>query len=119
MTQFFNFPIIVFAFLLFLVFQGLKSNKDDEKEEDYSIVTSIATLFFIATFTLIPYLNYQLAVHATEAFNSGKSLKCNSSNNSFTNQVFLLNNKHWYLKEYQFINKDNGMIIEAHMCQKG
>ena len=119
MTQFFHFPIIVFTFILFLVFQGLKSNKDDDKEQDYSIVTSIVTLLFISTFTLIPYLNYQSALESIEAFNNGKSLQCNSTNNNFTNQEFLLDNKHWSVKGYQFINKDNGLIIEAHMCEEG
>ncbi len=118
MTQFFDFRIIVFALFVLLVSQGLKQDKDLEKGEDYSIVATIATLLFISTFTLMPYLNYQSALTNIEVFNSGKSLKCNSSNHNFANQEFLLDNKHWYLKEYQFISKENGLIVKAHMCEE-
>ena len=117
MTQFFHFQIIVVTFLLFLATRGLRK-KTDEEGEDYSIVATIATLLFISTFTLMPYLNYQSALTNIEVFNSGKSLNCNSSNHNFANQEFLLDNKHWYLKEYQFISKENGLIVKAHMCEE-
>ena len=113
MAQFFDMQL---TFLTFLAFLASMMSLDKKRENRNYTLVVISLLLFISTFTLIPYLEYKSAMDNITAFHNGKSLICNTSNYNFTNQEFLLDNKQWSLKGYEFVRNENGLIIKAHMC---
>jgi uncharacterized protein with ParB-like and HNH nuclease domain len=115
MGQFFDIGITVMTFLAALATLGLLNEKKEERS--YGLVT-FAFLLFISTFTLVPYMQYNKAIDSVRVFNIGKSLECISNQNNFGSiEKFLVNNKNWKVKEYEFV-RDDGLMVMAHKCEE-
>ena len=115
MFQFFDIGITVMTFLAALATLGLLNEKKEERS--YGLVT-FAFLLFISTFTLVPYMQYNKAIDSVRVFNNGKSLECISNQNNFgSTEKFLVNNKNWIVKEYEFV-RDDGLMVMAHKCEE-
>ena len=115
MFQFFELPITFLSFFMIIAAYGLL-NKEREKR-DYTFFY-ITILFFISTFTVYPYIQYNSALDNIRIFNNGKSLECISNQNNFgSTEKFLVSNKNWKVKEYEFV-RDDGLMVMAHKCEE-
>jgi len=115
MFQFFELPITFLSFFMIIAAYGLL-NKEKEKR-DYTFFY-ITILFFISTFTVYPYIQYNSALDNIKVFNNGKSLECISNQNNFgSTEKFLVNNINWKVKEYEFV-RDDGLMVMAHKCEE-
>lgn len=115
MGQFFEIQPIVITFLTVLA--AMMSLDKKKEKRSYGLVV-FTLLLFTSTFTLAPYIQYRYALDSIRIFNNGKSLECISNQNNFgSTEKFLVNNKNWKVKEYEFV-RDDGLMVMAHKCEE-
>ena len=115
MFQFFELPITFLSFFMIIAAYGLLNKEKEKRDHTFFYIT---ILFFISTFTLLPYIQYRDALDKIQIFNNGKSLECISNQNNFgSTEKFLVNNQNWKVKEYEFVRED-GLMVMAHKCEE-
>ena len=115
MFQFFDIKLTFITSLVVLV--ALISLDKKKEKRKYTFLT-FTLLLFTYTFTLFPYIQYRYAIDSIRIFNNGKSLECISNQNNFgSTEKFLVSNKNWKVKEYEFV-RDDGLMVMAHKCEE-
>jgi len=115
MFQFFDIKLTIITSLVVLV--ALISLDKKKEKRKYTFLT-FTLLLFTYTFTLFPYIQYRYAIDNIRIFNNGKSLECISNQNNFgSTEKFLVSNKNWKVKEYEFVRED-GLMVMAHKCEE-
>ena len=115
MFQFFELPITFFSFFMIIAAYGLLNKEKEKRDHTFYYIT---ILFFISTFTVLPYTQYRDAIDNIQIFNNGKSLECISNQKNFgSTEKFLVNNQKWKVKEYEFV-RDDGLMVMAHKCEE-
>ncbi len=116
MFEFVNWGLVVLTGLLLLAGIGfLMGEKKEEKSYGFFAGT---ILLFVASLFILPYSEYQTANENINKFNQGEMLQCNTSSGSWgTSEHYMVANDQWEQQHYNFIKKDNRLVVKANHCK--
>lgn len=116
MFEFVNWGLVVLTGLLLLVGIGfLAGEKKDEKSYGFFGGT---VFLFVVTLFILPYSEYQTANENINKFNQGEMLQCYTSSGTIgTSEQYMVANDQWEQQHYNFIKKDNRLVVKANHCK--
>lgn len=116
MFEFVNWGLVTLAGLLLLAGVGLLARKKEYKK--YYGFFAGTILLLITTLFILPYSEYQTANENIDKFQRGEMLECYTSSRIFgSSEQYMIANDQWEQQHYNFIKKDNRLVVKANHCK--
>jgi hypothetical protein len=112
--QFIEPVVIVLSIILVLMAYGSSFKENGTRAYGWLV---LSILLFLITIGIVPYYNIYSAKENIRLFKSGKVLKCTSTESQYSSQDYIVDNKSWYIKEYSFVKKNDGLMIRGDLCE--